>query len=70
MSKRRNKNYILGLSNVDLIDHVISAAGGDDWDGCFTVDGYKEYLFCKKELNRRLKKAGFIDNNIEDCTDE
>jgi hypothetical protein len=42
------------LSNSELLEETISLAGGDDYDGCFTVRGDFIYGKLYNELNKRL----------------
>jgi hypothetical protein len=59
--------YSTELSNVDLLEEVISSAGGDDYDGTFTKRGLREFAILEKELRKRL--ANWLDdsgNNVEE----
>lgn len=52
-------NDIKNFPNKELLDYVITSAGGDDYDGFFTPRGEIEFYEAKKELDRRLKEIGF-----------
>lgn len=43
------------FSNVSLLEETLSAAAGDDYDGCFTDFGAFQYGVLKLELYDRLK---------------
>lgn len=51
------KNY----SNEELYDVLLSSAGGDDYDGCFSVRGQWIYDHLEEEMFYRLTESGFID---------
>jgi hypothetical protein len=44
------------LTNEELLIEVLDLAGGDDWDGCFTENGKKEYEYLKSKLRERLSE--------------
>lgn len=50
------KNY----NNEELLWECLSAAGGDDYDGCFTKRGEWEYGELQVELQKRLIEVGFL----------
>lgn len=50
------------MSNSDLLLEYTQMAGGDDYDGCYTESGQWEWEQLQKELNDRLVKVGFINN--------
>jgi hypothetical protein len=43
------------MSNHELMEETLCLAAGDDYDGCFTTQGAREYQLLKAELNHRLK---------------
>lgn len=43
------------MSNQELLDEVIWAAQGDDYDGCFTTRGEWEFEYLKGKLYARLQ---------------
>jgi hypothetical protein len=47
-------------SNDELFDWLLLCAPGDDYDGCFTDQGWWEYDYLKKEVRRRLLEIGFL----------
>ena len=53
-------NQIKSSSNEELLWECLSAAGGDDYDGCFTKRGEWMYGELQVELQRRLKEVGFL----------
>lgn len=60
--RKENENFekteqkrITALSNRDLHESMLTLAGGDDYDGCFTYKGSITFDFYKKEFERRLK---------------
>ena len=55
---------VAGMSNEDLVQQTVGLAGGDDYDGCFTPEGRKAYIALTSELNKRLKTAGFIQQDV------
>jgi hypothetical protein len=46
--------------NETLLQECMWAAGGDDYDGCFTKRGEWEYGELQVELHRRLIEVGFL----------
>lgn len=46
---------VLKMSNAELLEEVLCLAGGDDYDGCFTTRGAREYDILFMELNYRLE---------------
>jgi hypothetical protein len=48
------------MSNEELLESTIWAAGGDDYDGCFTSKGEWEFAELQKELHQRLEVVGFL----------
>lgn len=42
------------MSNQELFDEVLSQAGGDDLEGCFTPKGFWEYEYLESKLRERL----------------
>ena len=48
------------MSNEELLETTISNAGGDDYDGCFTLRGEWEFHELQKELFMRLKMIKFL----------
>ncbi len=56
LSRQRTQRLaeILALSNADLLEESLGAAGGDDYDGFFTAFGQWEYDMLRAELSRRL----------------
>lgn len=54
---------IATMSNDDLLDNTITAAQGDDWDGCFTERGLWEFTALQNELCARLIDAGFLSKD-------
>jgi hypothetical protein len=55
-----NQEYIEALSNDMLLEEVLNLAGGDDYDGCFTSRGRRDYERLLTELESRLLKIGFL----------
>jgi len=53
-----NKERIIeqekSMSNNELYEEVLSLAGGDDYDGCFTDVGKLEYQYFKAKFEERL----------------
>lgn len=48
------------LTDADLLDEVLGLAGGDNYDGCFTSAGEKEFSALTKELKRRFLGEDYI----------
>ena len=44
----------------ELAVETLQAAGGDDYDGCFTERGRFEFVVLRKELTSRLFEAGLL----------
>jgi hypothetical protein len=51
----------ISLSNKELLEKTLELAGGDDYDGCFTLLGRLEYDYYISNLEKRLKACGFLD---------
>lgn len=51
--------YLKTVSNDELLSSTIGMAGGDDYDGFFTIRGQYEFDAYYKELDKRLKLLGF-----------
>ena len=58
--KSRIKHY----DNAALLNATLTLAHGDDYEGEFTIAGEYEFELLQKELNKRLKKIGFLNNSI------
>lgn len=62
--ENRKKEILEGIkksNNLELLDKILSLAGGDDYDiGCFTEIGSWEYGELYKEFTKRLKECGFL----------
>lgn len=43
------------MGNQELLDEILRAARGDDYDGCFTKYGQDKYDFLQEELYERLE---------------
>jgi hypothetical protein len=50
-----------GLHDAALLAETLGAAGGDDYDGCFTSRGAWQYEALTEELLARLVKSGYLD---------
>jgi hypothetical protein len=48
------------MSNEELLRETLDLAGGDDYDGCFTDKGRRQYEILEAELHSRLLKYGFL----------
>lgn len=47
----------------ELLIEVMQAAGGDDYDGCFTERGRFEFGVLRKELTSRLFERGLLTSD-------
>lgn len=56
----RIQPQVVALSNEDLYDEYTTFAGGDDYDGCHSQEGLIVWYELRDELDRRLKKIGFL----------
>lgn len=54
------KTRVSALSNYSLLEETLSAAQGDDYDGCFTSRGQWTFDNLKEELESRLRKVSFL----------
>jgi hypothetical protein len=52
------------VSNHQLVLSVMTAAGGDWYDGDFTFGGQWRFDKMKEELSRRMLESGFINTEI------
>lgn len=55
------KEKVKQMSNEVLLEELLQLAGGDDYDGCFTPIGLRQYEILKSELDSRLLKCGFLE---------
>lgn len=46
---------IIAYSNSKLLDEYTFYAGGDDYDGCHTIEGAYRYEILSEEIQERLK---------------
>jgi len=54
------KKQVEQMSNEDLLADTMNLAGGDDYDGCFTLKGLRQFEILENELNKRLVNCGFL----------
>jgi hypothetical protein len=60
-SKDADRRKIRRMSNQELLDATLELAGGDWYDGDFTSHGRWKFTFMKKQLDKRLRKVGFLN---------
>ena len=53
-----------GMSNQELFDEVLSQAGGDDWEGCFTTKGFWEFEYLESKLRERLENWLAVEHRV------
>jgi hypothetical protein len=61
--KRQEKylKWVSELSNENLFEEYSDLCGGDDYDGCFTNEGYWQMGVLSEEIIKRLKDIGFLN---------
>jgi len=59
--QREYMDWVGGLSHAALLAEVLDAAGGDDYDGCFTSRGSWKYGILVCALTAKLHKGGWLD---------
>lgn len=60
MWQKEMVQQVHSLSNVELLLGILQLAGGDDYDGAFTPEGYWEFRCLKEELVERLVEVGWL----------
>ncbi len=53
------------MTNKELFDEYTYFAGGDDYDGCYTVMGEWKWAKIENEFTNRLTKIGFLPKTNE-----
>lgn len=59
---------MLEWDNVKLLDELCMMAGGDDYDGCFTVEGERNYRWMRKLMEYRIKQLE--EQTVKEVNDE
>lgn len=59
---------VVALSSEDLLNQYTYFAGGDDYDGCYSIEGEVVWEELQKELNKRLvlRHIGVAFNTKDD----
>lgn len=52
--EKTEQTRISRLSDKELYESLLTLAGGDDYDGCFTYQGQITFDFYKKEFEKRF----------------
>lgn len=50
------------MKNEEVLDEYTGLAGGDDDDGCWTINGQWMWEQINAELSLRLETCGFLNN--------
>lgn len=49
------------MTNEEILQSIYADAGGDDYDGCFTLRGMVQFGILTAEFESRLLKCGFLN---------